>query len=354
MAKMENRKLDQNRYERFLITGGAGFIGSHLAEVLLGQGQDVTIIDDLSTGRFENIEHLVNHRGFNFVLDSITNEVVMDRLVSECDIIIHLAAAVGVRLIVEQPVRTIETNVMATEAVLKTARRYRVKVMLASTSEVYGKGNRVPFREDDDVVLGPTIRSRWSYAATKLVDEFLGLAYYNEKKLPVVIFRLFNTVGPRQIGHYGMVIPRFVKQALSGEPLTVYSDGQMTRCFMHVQDAVRAIIKLSETPDAVGQIFNVGTMKEISILDLARTILSLVDGRDELVSPSDSRIKFIRYEDAYTEGFEDMRRRVPDTSRIEALTGWRPEHDLRKILMDVIEDQSGNIKKVAISNHSLK
>jgi len=326
--------------QRYLLTGGAGFIGSHLAEALLSQGNKVTVIDNLSTGRFENIAHLTEHPNFSFAIDTITNEVVMDRLVSECDILVHLAAAVGVRLIVEKPVHTIETNVMGTETVLRTTRRYRVKVLLASTSEVYGKGNNIPYSEDDDVVLGPTNRSRWSYAATKMVDEFLGLAYHAENNLPVVIFRLFNTVGPRQIGHYGMVIPRFVQQALRHEPLTVYSDGKMTRCFMHVHDAVQAILSLAKSPDAIGQVFNVGSTEEISIFDLARTILAMVDGRKELVPPDDPRIQFIPYEEAYTIGFEDMRRRVPNTSKIQALTGWRPNYNLQKILRDVIAEFS--------------
>ena len=238
---------------RVLITGGAGFIGSHLAEVLLDHGCEVTVIDDLSTGRFENIQHLVGRkcpvsgaRLFRFAIDSITNQVVMDRLVSNCDIIFHLAAAVGVKLIVENPVHTIEANIMGTEAVLKTALRYRTKVLIASTSEVYGKGNGVPFSEDNDVLLGPTCRSRWSYGASKMVDEFLGLAYFHEKGLPVVLFRLFNTVGPRQSGQYGMVIPRLVQQALRGDPLTVYGDGAQSRCFLHVRDAVAAIIALAQ------------------------------------------------------------------------------------------------------------
>ena len=324
--------------QRALITGGAGFIGSHLAEALLARGQQVTIIDDLSTGRFENIAHLTENPNFRFAIDTITNEAVLDRLASECDVIYHLAAAVGVRLIVEQPVHTIETNIMGTEAVLRTARRYRAKTLIASTSEVYGKSDRVPFSEEDDVVLGPTFRSRWSYAATKMVDEFLGLAYHQEQGLPVVFFRLFNTVGPRQIGNYGMVIPRFVQQALAGEPITVYSDGKMTRCFMHVYDAVKGIISLADAPDAVGQVFNVGARDEISILDLARTVLAVVDGDDALPPRDDPRLKFIPYEQAYTKGFEDMRRRVPDITKISQLTGWQPEHDLRKILQDVIVD----------------
>jgi UDP-glucose 4-epimerase len=323
---------------RALITGGAGFIGSHLAEALLASGQAVTIIDDLSTGRFENIAHLTDNPNFRFAIDTIINEAVLDRLASECNVIYHLAAAVGVRLIVEKPVHTIETNIMGTEAVLRAARRYRAKTLIASTSEVYGKSNRVPFSENDDVVLGPTFRSRWSYAATKMVDEFLGLAYFQEQGLPVIFFRLFNTVGPRQIGRYGMVIPRFVQQALKGEPLTVYADGKMTRCFMHVDDAVRAIQLLAQAPEAVGQVFNVGASDEITILDLARMVLAVVNEQDELPSVDDPRLKFIPYEQAYTEGFEDMRRRVPDTSKIQQLTGWQPHYDLRKILEDVISD----------------
>ncbi len=327
-----------NYTTRALITGGAGFIGSHLAETLLARGQAVTIIDDLSTGRFENIAHLTENPNFRFAIDTITNEGVLDRLASECNLIYHLAAAVGVRLIVEEPVHTIKTNIMGTEAVLRVARRYRAKTLIASTSEVYGKSNRVPFSEEDDVVLGPTFRSRWSYAATKMVDEFLGLAYYQEQGLPVVFFRLFNTVGPRQIGRYGMVIPRFVQQAIDGEPLTIYADGKMTRCFMHVHDAVRAIIGLADAPEAVGQVFNVGAIDEITILDLARTVLAVLDGLDELPPADDPRLQFIPYEKAYTEGFEDMRRRVPDISKIQRLTGWQPEYDLRKILLDVIAE----------------
>lgn len=316
---------------RVLITGGAGFIGSHLAEMLLAKGHPVTVIDDLSTGRFDNIAHLTGHPLFRFAIDTITNEVVMDRLVSECDLIVHLAAAVGVRLIVEQPVHTIETNVNGTEAVLRLAARYRVKVLIASTSEVYGKGNHVPFQEDDDVVLGPTCRNRWAYAASKMVDEFLGLAYHREKDLPVVIFRLFNTVGPRQTGRYGMVIPRFVQQALHGEPLTVYGDGQQSRCFMHVADAVRAIYGLAQHPDAVGRVFNVGSTEEVTILDLARRVLLLVNGEVD-----EERICFVPYEQAYAEGFEDMRRRVPDTGRLRSLLDWQPQHSLDDILKDVV------------------
>ncbi len=321
---------------RVLITGGAGFIGSHLAEELLARGYYVTIIDDLSTGRFENIAPLTAHPNFRFAIDTITNEVVMDRLVSECDLIIHLAAAVGVMLIVERPVHTIEANVMGTEAVLRAALRYRTKVLIASTSEVYGKGNKIPFREEDDVVLGATSRSRWGYAASKMVDEFLGLAYYHEKKLPVVVFRLFNTVGPRQSSRYGMVIPRFVDSALKGEKLQVFGDGKQSRCFMHVRDAVEAIIRLSENPEAVGQAFNIGASSEITIHDLAAKVITTVS---ETLNPEEY-IQFIPYEEAYNAGFEDMRRRVPDTSKIKALTGWEPTRSLDKILKDILAEKT--------------
>jgi len=336
----DRKKFEKQKMERHLITGGAGFIGSHLTDELIKRGKHVTIIDNLSTGSLENIRHLMGNPNFQFAIDTISNEVVMDRLVSECDVIIHMAAAVGVRLIVEKPVHTIETNVLGTEAVLKAARRYQVKVLLASSSEIYGKGNNVPFDEEMDVVLGPTTRSRWSYAATKMVDEFLGLAYYQEHQLPVVIFRLFNTVGPRQVGQYGMVIPRFIKQALSDDPITVYSDGLMTRCFMHVKDAVNAIIELSENPSAIGNVFNIGSTEEISIFDLARTVLSVVGGSSELTPKDDPRISFIPYEVAYAKGFEDMRRRVPNTNKIRKLTGWMPRYKLRKILEDVVEEIS--------------
>ena len=334
-----------NKSTTTLITGGAGFIGSHLAEALLDQGHHVTVIDNLSTGRFENIAHLVDHPCFNFVIDSITNELVMDRLVSESRVIFHLAAAVGVRLIVERPVNTIETNVMGTEAVLRIARRYRAKVLVASTSEVYGKGNRVPFSESDDVVLGPTSRSRWSYAATKMVDEFLSLAYHQEDGLPVVIIRLFNTVGPRQTGRYGMVIPRLVDQALEGEALTIYGDGKQSRCFMHVEDAVKAILALADSPDAIGNVFNVGSTIETSIIDLARNVLMVVDGKDEPPPHDDPRISYIPYEQAYAKGFEDMRRRVPDISKIKDYTGWTPGKSLREILEDVVAEKRGSQKR---------
>lgn len=331
-------------HQRVLITGGAGFIGSHLAETLLRSGYPVTIIDDLSTGKFENIEHLVHHPHFRFTIDTINNEIVMDRLASECDIIFHLAAAVGVMLIVEKPVHTIKTNIMGTEAVLKAAMRYRAKVLIASTSEVYGKGNRVPFQEDDDVVIGPTSRNRWAYAASKMVDEFLALAYHHEKGLPVVIFRLFNTVGARQTGQYGMVIPRFVQQALRDEPLTVYGDGNQSRCFLHVSDAVQAIISLANCREAVGKVFNVGATEEISIQRLAELVLELVEerrskGQLPAISRSADHRKIVNvpYEKAYAVGFEDLARRVPNTDRINQYTGWKPNHNLKETLNDIID-----------------
>ena len=317
--------------ERILITGGAGFIGSHLAEQLLDSGKEVAILDNLSTGRFENIEHLVGRPGFSFAIASITDTPVLDRLASESQAIVHLAAAVGVKLVVEQPVQTIETNIMGAEAVLKAAARYRAKVLIASTSEVYGKGVRVPFREDDDVVLGPTSRNRWAYAASKMVDEFLGLAYFQKYDLPVVIARLFNTVGPRQTGRYGMVIPRFVGQALRNEPITVYGDGSQSRCFCDVSDTVRALETLLGCDEAVGKVFNIGSTEEISILELARRVKSQLD--------SDSPIQFIPYDQAYAPGFEDMQRRVPDISRIQAMIDWQPRLNLNVILQRVADWQ---------------
>jgi UDP-glucose 4-epimerase len=337
MSQSTDPEIKPSPY-RALITGGAGFIGSHLAETLLERGHHVTVIDDLSTGRFENIRHLVEHPRFRFAIDSITNPLVLDRLASESDIVFHLAAAVGVMLIVDKPVHTIETNVMGTEAVLKAALRYRAKVLIASTSEVYGKGNQSPFNENDDVVLGPTSRSRWAYAASKMVDEFLALAYHREKDLPVVVFRLFNTVGPRQTGQYGMVIPRFVQQALRGEAITVFGDGRQTRCFLHVEDAVEAILALADCPEAVGGVFNIGSTEEVRIVDLATKIMHLVHSNDQFsAGTGDSEaIQYIPYDKAYAVGFEDMRKRVPDNSKIYAYTGWSPRHTLDQILRDIL------------------
>ncbi len=313
-----------------LITGGAGFIGSHLAEALLAAGQRVTAIDNLSTGRLSNIAHLLDRADFQFVNETILNEGVMDRLVSECDIIYHLAAAVGVELIIQDPVHTIETNLLGSETVLRLARRYRRKVLIASTSEVYGKSDDLPFREDADRVYGATTKSRWSYAESKAMDEFLALAYHAKYGLPVVICRFFNTVGPRQTGTYGMVIPRLVKQAVSGQPLSVHGDGQQSRCFCNVKDTVRAVMTLSEWPGAVGEIYNVGSQHEITILDLARRIIARAG------SPSD--IKLIPYAQAYAAGFEDMRRRIPGIDKIHAAIGWRPVIELDQTLDEVIAE----------------
>ncbi len=312
-----------------LITGGAGFIGSHLADALIARGDRVAIIDDLSTGAVANIRHLKGHPNFSYTLDTIANEAVLAELIDESDAIVHLAAAVGVQLIVQSPVRTIETNVNGTELVLRWAAKKGKTVLLASTSEVYGKSERVPFREDDDLVLGPSTMGRWSYACSKLLDEFLALAYYKERDLPVIIARLFNTVGPRQTGRYGMVLPRFVRAALRDVPLRVYGDGQQTRCFCYVGDTVRALIALLDHPDAIGKIFNVGNPQEVSILELAQRVVRLAN--------SSSPIVLVPYEHAYEAGFEDMRRRVPDISRLTALTGFRPTLDLDDIIRTVIE-----------------
>jgi UDP-glucose 4-epimerase len=301
-----------------LVTGGAGFVGSHLSEALLEHGHRVTVIDDLSTGRFENIAHLSGNPRFRFAIDSITNEVVMDRLVSECDLVIHLAAAVGVELIVKDPVHVIEINILGTRAVLQVASRYRKKVLLASTSEIY--------------------------SASKAVDEFLGLAYHRQLGLPVVVFRLFNTIGPRQTGQYGMVVPRFVSQALAQQSLTVYGDGSQTRCFLHVADAVEAIMALAGSPRAVGEVFNVGSTDEVSILELAKKVLALVDARQVdgvgdaggRGAAADGRITLVPYEQAYEAGFEDMQRRVPDISKIQRYVGWKPSRSLDDTLKDVI------------------
>jgi UDP-glucose 4-epimerase len=317
---------------RVLITGGMGFIGSHLTEVLLKQGQYVTVIDDQSTGRLSNIQHVIDHPRFSYSVGSIMDEPVLNRLVENCDIIYHLAAAVGVSLVVENPLYTIETNVIGTEMVLKAALRHHAKVFIASTSEVYGKGSRIPFAEDDDVVLGPTRFSRWSYAASKMLDEFQGLAYYHQRGVPVVVARLFNTVGPRQTGRYGMVIPRFVQAALQGKRLTVYGDGQQSRCFAHVYDVVDAIVRLVDCPTAVGKVFNIGSQEEVSILELAYRVLRSAGYTGAL----EDHIALVPYREAYAEGFEDMRRRIPDTTRIRVHTGWQPQRSLDDILSDVI------------------
>jgi UDP-glucose 4-epimerase len=312
---------------RFLITGGAGFIGSHLAEHLLGLGHSVTVLDDLSTGSMANIASMKPHSRFVYHIDTMFNQRLLAELVDEADAIFHLAAAVGVRLIVESPVRTIETNVRATELLLEKAAKKNKKVLLASTSEVYGKSSKIPFNEDDDLVLGSSSRARWSYACSKLIDEFLALGYLREKGTPVIIVRLFNTVGPRQTGMYGMVIPRFVQQALSNAPITVYGDGSQSRCFGYVGDVVGALAKLIELPSAVGRVFNIGSDEEVSIAELAQLVRE--------VTNSNSPIEFVPYEQAYGEGFEDMRRRVPDLARIRQAIGYRSTKTLREIIQSV-------------------
>ena len=314
---------------RALITGGAGFIGSHLSDSLLAQGHQVLILDNLSTGSFDNISHLKGREGFEYFIDSVDNEPLLAELIDRADVVFHLAAAVGVKLIVEQPVHTIETNVHGTEVVLKHANKKKKLVVVASTSEVYGKSDDVPFREDADLVLGPTPKHRWAYACSKAIDEFLALAYWKERKLPVIIVRFFNTVGPRQTGQYGMVIPNFVRQALAGEPITVFGDGKQSRAFTHVADVVGALIKLVNEPAAIGQVINVGNTVEISMEALAERVREL--------SGSKSIIKYIPYEEAYESGFEDMPRRVPDLTRIEGLIGYKPVYGLNDILVQVID-----------------
>ncbi len=313
---------------RVLITGGAGFIGSHLADAYLKRGDEVLVIDDLSTGTIDNIQHLKANPRFKYTIDSVHNQPVTAELVDQSDIVVHLAAAVGVKLIVESPVRTIETNVRGTEVVLALANKKQKRVLIASTSEVYGLSADVPFREDGNLVMGATTKGRWSYACSKAIDEFLALAYWREKKLPTTIVRLFNTVGPRQTGRYGMVIPTFVKQALAGRPITVYGDGKQTRCFGYVGDVVGALIKLMDTPDSVGKVFNIGSTEEISILKLAEKVKELTHSNSEIV--------FVPYDEAYEEGFEDMPRRVPDTSKIHQLVGFKAEMTLDGILETVI------------------
>jgi UDP-glucose 4-epimerase len=313
-----------------LITGGAGFLGSHLAEALLARGDTVYLLDNLSTGSIDNIEHLKSAPRFHYAVDSVMNEPVTAELIDRVDVVFHLAAAVGVRLIVESPVNTIETNVHGTEMVLKLANKKKKKVLIASTSEVYGKSMDVPFHEDADLVMGATTKGRWSYACSKAIDEFLALAYWKEKKLPVVVFRLFNTVGPRQTGRYGMVIPNFVKQALLGHPITVFGDGQQSRCFTYVSDVVGALVALAEDPRAVGQVLNVGNdHEEVTILDLARRVKARTGSKSEIV--------LVPYDKAYEEGFEDMPRRVPDLTRLRALIGYEPKVHLDEILDRVIE-----------------
>ena len=318
---------------RVLITGGAGFVGSHLAEALLERGDEVFVLDDLSTGSIENISHLKGNPRFHYTIDTVVNEPVLAELIDRCDTVVHLAAAVGVKLIVEAPVRTIETNVHGTEVVLKIANKKKKLVLIASTSEVYGKSGVVPFKEDADLVLGPTLKHRWAYACSKMIDEFLALAYWKERKLPVIVVRLFNTVGPRQTGQYGMVVPNFVRQALAGHPITVFGDGNQSRSFTFVGDVVRAMVALINEPRAIGQVFNIGNGNEISIGDLAARIKQMTGSQSPIVR--------IPYDQAYEEGFEDMQRRVPDTTRARELVGFEPTVDLDGIIQMVVQDQRG-------------
>lgn len=313
---------------RYLITGGAGFIGSHLAESLLGSANQVTVVDDLSTGSLDNVAHLREDPNFECVVGSVEDEGIVGGLVADCDVVFHLAAAVGVRLIIESPVRTIFTNVHGTEVVLAAAERRKRRVIIASTSEVYGKSNACPFREDSDLVLGPSTKGRWSYACSKALDEFLAIAYWKERKLPVTVVRPFNTVGPRQTGRYGMVLPTFVGQALLGEPITVFGDGRQSRCFTHVKDAVWALAHVAGEAQAVGEIFNIGNPEEITIGGLARLVRSMTGSKSPIVN--------VPYDQAYQKGFEDMQRRVPDISKIARLTGYAPRRDIRDIVVDVV------------------
>jgi UDP-glucose 4-epimerase len=315
---------------RFLITGGAGFIGSHLADELLERGDQVHVLDDLSTGSIDNMRHLKGRPGFEYTIDSAANGPIVAELVDGADVVFHLAAAVGVQLIVESPVRTIETNVHCTEVVLAQASKKKKPVFIASTSEVYGKSADLPYRENGDLTLGATVKGRWSYACSKAIDEFLAIAHWKERKLPTVIGRLFNTVGPRQTGRYGMVIPNFVTQALADRPLTVYGDGTQRRCFCHVADVVRALADLMQREDVYGEVFNIGSDSEIGIRQLAERVVDMTG--------SPSEITLVPYDVAYEEGFEDMQRRIPDTTKIYERIGWRPTRSLDEILADVIDE----------------
>jgi UDP-glucose 4-epimerase len=321
------------------ITGGAGFIGSHLAERLLDRGDRVAILDDLSTGAMENIAHLIGRRGFSYRIGSALDAPLVSEMVDQADVTVHLAAAVGVMLIVDKPVHTIETNVRATEVVLNATAKKRKLTVIASTSEVYGKSTRVPFREDHDLQLGPTSHSRWAYACSKALDEWLALAYAREKGVPVIIARFFNTVGPRQTGQYGMVVPSFARQALRGEPIRVFGSGDQSRCFGHVRDAVEALLRLMATPNAVNEVFNIGSTEEITIRGLAELVKDAAGSRSEIM--------LIPYAEAYAAGFEDMMRRVPDVSKLERVTGFRPSTPLAQIVADVVADQRARLEPLS-------
>lgn len=314
-----------------LITGGAGFIGSHLAESLLGKGFKVTIIDNLSTGSFSNIREIEKNPNLKILIDTVTNEVLLEKIISECDIIYHLAAAVGVKLVMEQPIFSLENNILGTEIILRLAARYRKKIFIASSSEVYGKSSRDNFKENDDLIIGATVFRRWAYAASKAIDEFMAMAYYHEQNTPVIIVRLFNTVGPRQTGRYGMVIPRFIDQAYKNEDITVYGDGKQTRCFTFVDDVTKALISLSERNEAIGKVINIGSDEEVSIMDLANRIIRILDSK--------SKISFIPYNEVYGQGFEDMQRRKPDTSLLKSLIDFKDLVSLDNILKIIIKSK---------------
>ena len=315
---------------KILITGGAGFVGSHLADKLTGQGHDITVIDDLSTGRYSNIAHLEDTERFRLIIDTVLNEKLMEELIRETDRVYHMASAVGVKLIMERPVRTIETIFRGTDVVLGFCSRYRKRVLIPSTSEVYGKGASIPFKEDDDLLTGPTDKHRWAYACAKTLDEFLALAHFKETRLPVVVVRLFNTVGPRQTGQYGMVVPRFVHSAIKNEPIQVHGDGTQQRCFGHVHDVVEGLSKLLDRPECLGQVINLGNNEEVSIKQLADKAIALTG--------SSSEIQFVPYEEAYGEGFEDMRRRVPSLDKAKQLIGYQPTRSLDDIINDVANE----------------
>ncbi|MBI3011155.1 MAG: GDP-mannose 4,6-dehydratase [Candidatus Omnitrophica bacterium] len=325
---------------RVLVTGGAGFIGSHLAEALVARGDQVTILDNLSTGRYEHVAHLDGRPGFQIVTGTILNEPLVDKLVERCDVVFHLAAAVGVELIIKKPLESLMTNIRGSEVVLEMAHRYRKKVLIASTSEIYGKNTNGPLREDTDRILGSPLKSRWSYSTSKAVDEILAYIYWKEKGVPTVIVRLFNTVGPRQSGAYGMVIPRFVANALAGTPLQVHGTGKQSRCFLHVRDVVEAVLKLADHPAAVGEVFNLGSQEEVTIEELARRVIRL--------TKSASTIERIPYEQAYEEGFEDMPRRVPDISKIRSLIGFTPTMNLDQIIASVVDSLRPSVPSNAL------
>ena len=318
---------------KILITGGAGFVGSHLADKFIAQGHEITVIDDLSTGRYANVEHLEGNENFRLIIDSVLNADLMEELIRETDRVFHMASAVGVRLIMEQPVKTIETIFHGTDVVLKYCSRYRKRVLVPSTSEVYGKGASIPFREEDDLLTGSTDKHRWAYACAKTLDEFLALAHWKETRLPVVVVRLFNTVGPRQTGQYGMVVPRFVHAAIKNEPITVFGDGTQQRCFGHVLDVVEGLSKLLESPQCFGQVINLGNSEEVSILGLAEKAIEMTGSKSE--------IRYIPYEEAYGDGFEDMRRRVPGLEKAKNLIGYQPTRSLS----DIINDVAGEFRK---------